>query len=116
MTHLSLEQCQQLKELGFPQEARFVYREGELIEINSIRDIIDAIVTPYVACPTLEELLVWVDNKALENLFEVRLEHDVIGDSRWDARICSPDSTVWQGYGATPLEATYHLAISLYGK
>ena len=66
MSNLTLEQCRKLKDWGFPQdqseEVWLVPGEGSTPELRGLSQITDYR-TEYYACPDLEALLEWGDEK-----------------------------------------------------
>lgn len=121
MTHLTLEQCTKLKELGFPQDTKFQYDEGASHprterehEEWGFGD------TKLCACPTLEELIGWLVGD-LRNTFMLVMDEEwgKYDDkpepaAKWHARYY-PNTPVgfYDVGGPSPLEATYNLAVAV---
>lgn len=108
MNHLTLEQCQNLKEIGFPQDTVFIWYEPRYPEKKYVHHKSHY---PHcddrradLACPTLEELLEWLTPQLKE---EIELSTYPAGN--WDACISHTN----EGKGYTPLEAVYNLILAL---
>lgn len=113
MTHLTISQCQKLKEIGFPQEdVHFFYSQYGSLEFVEQAGWEGSIAAFYpqsdVACPTLESLIEWLG----EDFWHLNME--IIPDSEEDA--WSAEGENYQCYGVTPLEATYNLAVAIKSK
>lgn len=119
MNHLTLEQCQKLKEVGFPQDTYFQWQtvyESSITPDGKTSMIIDKnsvlITKAYdkggikheeVACPILEELIEWVGhNLAL-------LQITKAGKKLWEASNGNKVTKLCE----IPLEAVYNLAINI---
>ncbi len=110
MNHLSLDQCQKLKELGFPQNTYFYWTPNVVYEVppeaSSTYSISAGPETEYdVACPTLEELLEWLGD-------------DFLGIGKYDGGKRQPYAAMSEEGrhhcpGADPLEAVYNLCLAV---
>ena len=125
MNHLSLEQCKKLEELGFPQDGCDFYwidyrRETRppYLAYRTPEETYSALrVAEEFACPTLDELLDWLQNDYANdiNMHNLQLSQ-VWNKHEWEVHIETAElKCLGCGYGVTPLEAVYELAVAVKG-
>lgn len=118
LTHLSLEQCQELKRLGFPQKydgnlgcwfLRLLSDGYEWYSREEWRT--KGVAREYIPCPTLEELIDWLGDDLHGMSRAPRWMSG--GNDQWQAMGISKNTNYKKGYGKTPLEAVYNLTVAL---
>jgi len=101
MNHLTLEQCEKLKELGFPQDTWFRY--GHVSHKYEVFGEDTGLMEWETACPTLEELIEWLNQ-----------EDQFLSIVEWQQpHYWSATSNDGSGKGKNPLEAVYLLACAV---
>ena len=123
VNHLNLDQCEKLRDLGYPQDTSFLVRvinhtttpDAPLM----VRHTLNRKYTKseqkqllWVACPTLEELIEFLPDSTHGNSFVLSFSHFRPNKGKWRAGY----SDRYFGIGNTPLESVYALAVSIHGK
>lgn len=120
MKHLTLEQCEKLKELGFPQNThlrwkkekdympqsyRIAAEEGYVLKPTPIRGLGTAM-NVFISCPTLEEMIDWLGEdfrEVAQYTKEIRMTKPFYASS-FDGKVEN---------GESPLEAVYNLIVDI---
>lgn len=115
MYQLTIDQCKKLKKIGFPQYTYFWWNQNRnrfegydyYLASGQSGDQGD-----HVACPTLEELIEWLGDDFNQLRWHPSDYHQKGGFMAYNR---TENSEVYrEGFGTTPLEAVYNLAINLH--
>lgn len=111
MTHLSIEQCVKLKEIGFPQGTT----DFSLVNEGTLRVWTETINPDYheaYACPTLSEIIEWLGDR-----FVRLVKWEDAPGYRADGKVQAKRKGFFhqpQAEGPTPIIAVYHLAAAIH--
>lgn len=116
MKHLTRDQCEKLRSIGYPQETDFAY-DVDTLEYRTItwaayKELPEGI----VACPTLDDLIEWIGYEDFM-LFYNNLSDEETGSIGRDKGWYASKSLLggWEYRGDTPLEAVYVLCLAIKG-